>query len=116
MTTAEGILIIIIVALLAILAYLLYYYFKGTSWNVSIERPVENRVDEYLDQHFEEMMKEWSLMDTNQVRTFRDHNDPALIKEEARMVGLKDFRHEMTDTLTSLEDRLNVLETEYSGK
>ena len=109
MTTAEIILIIIIVALLALLSFLLYYYFKGTSWNVSIDRPVENRVDEYLDQHFEDLIEEWALMDKNQVRTFRTHKDSALIQEERRMGSLKEFRHEMTDTLTSLEYRLNFL-------
>jgi hypothetical protein len=116
MTTAEAILIIISVVLFAILLFLLYYYFKGTSWNVSIDRPVENRVDEYLDRHFEDMVEEWSLMNKSQVWAFREHNDSALIKEEKRMGGLKEFRHEMTDTLSSLEERLNVLETEISRK
>lgn len=113
MTIAEIILIIIIVALIA---FILYYYFRGSSGHVSISRPMESRVDEYLDRHFEHMVEEWSLMDKYQVRTFREHNDPALIKEEKRMDGLKEFRHEMTDTLTGLEERLNVLEAEISGK
>ena len=77
---------------------------------------MESRVDEYLDRHFEHMVEEWSLMDRYQVRTFREHNDSALTKEEKRMSGLKEFRHEMTDTLAGLEERLNVLEAEISGE
>ena len=113
MTPAEILLTIIVIALIA---FILYYYFKGSAGHVSISRPVESRVDEYLDRHFEQMVDEWSLMDTYQVRTFREHNDPALTDEEKRMGGLKEFRHEMTDTLTGLEERLNVLERETRGE
>ncbi|GAB7015598.1 hypothetical protein [Methanogenium cariaci] len=109
MTIAEVLLTIIVIA---IIAFILYYYFRGSSGHVSIGRPMESRVDEYLDRHFEHMVEEWSLMDTYQVRTFREHNDPALTEEEYRMNGLKEFRHEMTDTLAGLEERLNVLERE----
>jgi len=113
MTTAEILLTIIIIALIA---FILYYYFKGSAGHVSISRPMESRVDEYLDRHFEDMVDEWSLMDTYQVRTFREHNDPTLAYEENRMNSMKEFRHEMTDTLTGLEERLNVLERETSGE
>ncbi len=113
MTPVEILLTIIVIALIA---FILYYYFKGSAGHVSISRPVESRVDEYLDRHFEHMVDEWSLMDTYQVRTFREHNDPALTDEEKRMGGLKEFRHEMTDTLTGLEERLNVLERETRGE
>ena len=113
MTTAEILLTIIIIALIA---FILYYYFKGSAGHVSISRPMESRVDEYLDRHFEDMVDEWSLMDTYQVRTFREHNDPTLTYEENRMNSMKEFRHEMTDTLTGLEERLNVLERETSGE
>ncbi|MDE4907667.1 hypothetical protein L0665_03450 [Methanogenium marinum] len=113
MTTAEILLTIIVIALIA---FILYYYFKGSAGHISISRPMESRVDEYLDRHFEHMVDEWSLMDTYQVRTFREHNDPALTEEEMRMGSLKDFRHEMTDTLAGLEERLNVLERENSSE
>jgi len=32
------------------------------------------------------------------------------------MGGLKEFRHEMADTLTGMEERLNVLERETHGE
>lgn len=111
MTTGEIILIIIVIALVA---FIIYYYLRGTSGHVSISRPMESRVDEYLDQHFENMVDEWSLMDKYQVWTFRENNDPALAEEEKRMNTLKEFRHDMTDTLAGLEERLNVLEAETS--
>ena len=113
MTIAEIILTIIV---LALIAFILYYYFRGTSGHVSISRPMESRVDEYLDRHFEHMVEEWSLMDKYQVRSFTEHHDPGLLKEEKRMEGLREFRHEMTDILASLEERLNVLEAKNSGK
>lgn len=111
MTTSEILLIIIVIALIA---FILYYYFRGSSGHVSISRPMESRVDEYLDRHFETMVEEWSLMDKYQVWTFRENNDPALKEEETRMNALKEFRNGMNDTLTDLEERLNVLETEIS--
>ncbi len=113
MTIAEIILIIVIVALIA---FILYYYFRGSAGHVSISRPMESRVDEYLDRHFEQMVEEWSLMDKYQVRAFTEHNDPGLTKEEKRMDGLNEFRNEMTDTLSGLEERLNVLERETRGE
>lgn len=116
MTPAEILLTIIVIALIAFIAFILYYYFKGSDGHVSISRPVESRVDVYLDRHFEQMVDEWSLMDAYQVRTFREHNEAALTDEEKRMGGLKEFRHEMADTLTGLEERLNVLERETHGE
>ena len=111
MTTGEILLIVIIIALIA---FILYYYFRGSSGQVSVRRPMESRVDEYLDRHFEQMVEEWSLMDKFQVWTFRENNDPALTQEEQRMNNLREFRQEMTGTLAGLEERLNVLETEIS--
>ena len=111
MTTGEIILTIIVIALIA---FILYYYLRGTSGHVSISRPMESRVDEYLDRHFDQMVDEWSLMDKYQVWSFRENNDPALTEEEKRMNALGEFRHEMTDTLAGLEERLNVLEAEIS--
>ena len=116
MTTAEILLTIIVIALIAFILFILYYYFRESSGHVSISRPMESRVDEYLDRHFEHMVEEWSLMDTYQVRTFREHSEPALTAEEKRMDGLKEFRLEMTDTLAGLEERLNVLEAETNGE
>jgi len=113
MTTAEILLTIIVIALIA---FILYYYFKGSAGHISMAHPMESRVDEYLDRHFEHMVEEWSLMDKYQVRTFTEHNDPKLTAEEIRMGGLNEFRHEMTDTLSGLEERLNVLERETRGE
>lgn len=111
MTTGEIILTIIVIALIA---FILYYFFRGSSGHVSVRRPMESRVDEYLDRHFEMMVEEWALMDKYQVWTFRENNDPALSQEEKRMDTLREFRNDMTNTLSDLEERLNVLEAETS--
>ena len=50
MTPLEAALIIIVVA---ILLFFIYYYWKGAKGDVSLARPVESRVDEYLDRRFE---------------------------------------------------------------
>ena len=46
MTVLEAILVIIIIALIA---FFLYYFFRGSGGQVSISRPMESRVDMYLD-------------------------------------------------------------------
>ena len=59
MTPLEAALIIIVVA---ILLFFIYYYWKGAKGDISLARPVESRVDEYLDRRFELMIEEWSLV------------------------------------------------------
>jgi hypothetical protein len=113
MTILEGILILIIIALIAIV---IYWYVKGTSGPISLTRPVESRVDEYLDRRFEMMIDEWALQDKEQVRAFRTVKDPILAGEEARINALKSFREQMTDNLSRLEDRLNALENQTGKK
>jgi hypothetical protein len=113
MTIVEGILIIIIILLIA---FVIYYYAKGAKGPVSLSRPVESRVDEYLDRRFEMMIDEWALQDRAQVRAFRTSRDPLLDGEEARIAALKKFREEMSDNLSRLEDRLNALENQTSKK
>ena len=107
MTILEALLIIIIIALIA---FVIYYYFRGTSGKVSITRPMESRVDEYLDRRFEQMVSEWSLMNKYQVRSFKDKKEKVLADQENKVEVLKDFEHDMIDTLARLEERLNALE------
>jgi len=107
MTGLEALLIILIIALIA---FLIYYFFRGSSGKVSITRPMESRVDEYLDRRFDQMISEWSLMNKYQVKTFRDKKEKVLTSEEGKVEVLKDFEHDMIDTLARLEERLNALE------
>ena len=107
MTVVEALLLILV---LALIAFFVYYYFRGTSGKVSITRPMESRVDEYLDRRFEQMVSEWSLMNKYQVRSFKEKKEEILADQENKVEDLKDFEHDMIDTLARLEERLNALE------
>jgi hypothetical protein len=113
MTALEAFLVIIIILLIA---FLIYYYFRGSSGQVSIARPMESRVDEYLDRRFEMMIEEWSLIPRSRLQSFRTAKDPILAGNEEKVAALKNFRDEMNDNLGRLEDRLNALEKQLGQK
>ncbi len=112
MTPLEAALLVIVVA---ILLFLIYYYWKGTKGDVSLARPVESRVDEYLDRRFELMIDEWSLISRTKLQSFRQSKDQVLESNEAKVASLKDFSETMEDSLKNLEDRLDALEKQ-TGK
>ncbi len=111
-----GLEIFLILLLIALIAFILYYYFRGSGGHVAITRPMESRVDEYLDRHFERVVDEWSLMDTYQVRSFSSSKEPVLSGDEKKVAALREFEGEMNTTLDSLEERLNVLEKQICGE
>lgn len=111
-----GLEILLILLLIAVVAFILYYYFRGSGGHVAITRPMESRVDEYLDRHFEQMVAEWSLMDKYQVRSFATKKDNILAADEEKAAALRKFEGEMNTTLDSLEERLNVLEKQICGE
>jgi hypothetical protein len=113
MTALEAFLVIIIILLIA---FLIYYYFRGSSGQVSITRPMESRVDEYLDRRFELMIEEWSLVPKSRLLSFRTAKEPILAGNEEKVAALKNFRDEMNDNLGKLEDRLNALEKQLGQK
>ena len=112
MTPLEAALIIIVVA---ILLFFIYYYWKGAKGDVSLARPVESRVDEYLDRRFELMIEEWSLVSRAKLQSFRQSKDQILESNEDKVVSLKDFSETMEGSLKKLEDRLDALEKQ-AGK
>jgi hypothetical protein len=112
MTPLEAALIIIVVA---ILLFFIYYYWKGAKGDVSLARPVESRVDEYLDRRFELMIEEWSLVSRAKLQSFRQSKDQILEANEAKVASLKDFSETMEGSLKKLEDRLDALEKQ-AGK
>jgi hypothetical protein len=112
MTPLEAALIIIVVA---ILLFFIYYYWKGAKGDVSLARPVESRVDEYLDRRFELMIEEWSLVSRTKLQSFTQSKDQILQTNEAKVASLKDFSDTMEDGLKKLEDRLDALEKQ-TGK
>lgn len=113
MTIVEALLVIIIIALIA---FLIYYYFRGTAGKVSISKPMESRVDEYLDRRFELMIDEWSLINRTRLQSFREAKEEILSRDETRVAALKDFREQMSENLVRLEERLNALEKQIGPK
>ncbi|HNQ25513.1 MAG TPA: hypothetical protein PLU94_07760 [Methanoregulaceae archaeon] len=107
MTPLEAVLIIILVA---ILLFLIYYYWRGAKGEVSLARPVESRVDEYLDRRFELMIEEWSLVSRARLQSFRQSKDQVLLANEEKVASLKDFSETMESSLKTLEERLDALE------
>lgn len=112
MTPLEAALIIIVVV---ILLFFIYYYWKGAKGHVSLARPVESRVDEYLDRRFELMIEEWSLVSRAKLQSFRQSKDQILESNEDKVASLKDFSETMEGSLKKLEDRLDALEKQ-AGK
>jgi len=113
MTPLEAVLIIIIVA---ILLFLIYYYWRGAKGEVSLARPVESRVDEYLDRRFELMIDEWSLVSRARLQSFRKSKDQTLEANEAKVASLKTFSDTMEENLKQLETRLDTLEKQSGMK
>jgi len=107
MISLEAVLIIILVA---ILLFLIYYYWRGAKGEVSLARPVESRVDEYLDRRFELMIEEWSLVSRARLQSFRQSKDQVLLANEEKVASLKDFSETMESSLKTLEERLDALE------
>lgn len=107
MTPAEALLIII---LLIIVAFIIYYYFRGSSGRVEITRPMESRVDEYLDRRFESMIDEWALMNRQKVLKWREDKTKIVASDEQRVNALKEFETNMSATLSNLEGRIEALE------
>jgi len=73
MTIVEGLLVLILVILIA---FVLYYYFRGSTGKLEISRPLESRVDEYLDRRFDLLVEEWSLVRRPEAERFRDEHLP----------------------------------------
>ncbi|MDD5142210.1 hypothetical protein [Methanoregula sp.] len=106
---------LILVLILVVVLFLVYWFFHGAKGNIALTRPVESRVDEYLDRRFHEMIAEWELVPGPQLRRFTEERSRDLAQEEARLGELKQFESGMRTTLSSLEARLDTLEKELEG-
>ncbi|MCX6698946.1 MAG: hypothetical protein NTV68_03305 [Methanomicrobiales archaeon] len=109
MTLLEIILAILVIVVIVIA---IYFFFKGKIGKISLTRPVESRIDEYLDRRFESMVTEWALVRTPAVNRFKAQNEPVLGKNEAKVSELQGFEREINNTLSRMEDRLDILEQE----
>lgn len=107
---------IILALVLLVTLFLVYYFFRGQKGNISLSRPVESRVDEYLDRRFQSLVEEWDLVTRPRLRTFKEQKFRGIEQDEARLAELKTYESAMQDTLVSLEARLDALETELAQK
>jgi cell shape-determining protein MreC len=107
---------IILVIILCVVLFLVYYFFRGQKGNISLSRPVESRVDEYLDRRFQSMVEEWELVSHPRLASFKEQRTPEIEQDEARLLDLKNYESGMQAHLTSLEARLDTLEKELARK
>ena len=113
LTLLDAILVIIVIA---IVAFMLYYLLRGSKGSIEITRPIESRVDEYLDRKFEDIIERWSLVTQPRLLAFRQRAGQMAGAEEKRLEGLKSYEVEMTTTLARLEERLDALEKDLVSK
>lgn len=106
--------IFLIIILIAVTLFLVYYFFRGSTGNIAITRPVESRVDEYLDRKFDHIIEEWSLVRKPQLQKFKDERSDLLDHDEERIQKLKEYEAEMKKNLIELEIRVNSLEIDPS--
>jgi hypothetical protein len=111
MTPLEIILAILVIVVIVIA---IYFFFSGKKGKISLTRPVESRVDEYLDRRFESMVTEWALVRTPAVNHFKAQHEPVLGGNEAKVSELQGFEKEINNTLSRMEDRLDNLEQELA--
>jgi len=107
---------IILVIILCAVLFLVYYFFRGAKGNIALSRPVESRVDEYLDRRFQSMVDEWELVSNSRLATFKEQRTPEIEQNEARIAELKNYESGMQTHLASLEARLDTLEKELARK
>jgi len=105
---------LVILLLVGIMFFLIYYYFRGAKGDISLRRPMESRVDEYLDRRFESIIQEYSLVRTPQLQGFKQLNTPLLAENEGRAQALKKAEEDLTTTLDDLGKRLEALENEMA--
>ena len=107
---------VILVIILCVVLFLVYYFFRGARGNISLTRPVESRVDEYLDRRFQSMVEEWELVSHPRLASFKEQRTPEIEQDEARLLDLKNYESGMQTHLESLEARLDTLEKELARK
>ncbi len=107
---------IILILLLCTAIFLVYWFFRGQKGRIALARPIESRVDEYLDRRFQSMVEEWGLVSHARLTRFREQHTGEIEQDEARLAELKNYETAMKSTLASLEARLVTLEKEIAEK
>jgi hypothetical protein len=107
---------ILLVFCLCILIFLIYYFIRGAKGDISLARPVESRVDEYLDRRFQHMVEDWQLISHPKLQQFKEQHHKEIENNEARIAELKRYESGMQTTLANLEARLDTVEKELAHK
>jgi hypothetical protein len=107
--------IILTILVIVVIVLAIYFFFKGKQGKITLTRPVESRVDEYLDRRFESLVTEYALVRTPAVNRFKTQHEPVLDQNEAKVSELQGFEKEINNTLSRMEDRLDNLEHELEG-
>jgi hypothetical protein len=107
---------VLLVIILCVVLFLVYYFFRGAQGNISLTRPVESRVDEYLDRRFQSMVEEWELVSHPRLASFKEQSTPEIEQNEDRLSDLKNYESGMQTHLASLEARLDTLEKELARR
>jgi hypothetical protein len=107
---------ILIVVILCALIFLIYYFIRGQKGDISLDRPVESRVDEYLDRRFQQMVEEWQLVSHPKLQQFKEQHYKEIENDEVRLAELKKYESGMQTTLSNLEARLDTVEKEFAQK
>ena len=113
MTLIEILLIILIVL---VIAFLLFWFYQGSSGRISLRRPVESRVDEYLDRRFNRLIDEWGVVRRPAIKRFKEKHGSILDSDEQKISDMKQFENEFVENLSSLEARLDALERSFDSK
>lgn len=94
----------------------LLLYPGGTKGDISLARPVESRVDEYLDRRFQQMVEEWQLVSHPKLQQFREQHSKEIENDETRLAQLKNYESGMQTPLVNLAARLDTVEKELAKK
>jgi hypothetical protein len=103
---------LLVVLVIIVIAFVIYYLMKGSTGKIDLARPLESRVDEYLDRRFEDLISEWSLVTRPLLGLFREQAARQLDHDERRVAALSDFEQKFAQDLAGLEARLDALEKE----
>jgi archaellum component FlaC len=107
---------IILVLFIAVAFFIIYYYFRGAKGDIALTRPVESRVDEYLDRRFESLVDEWELVSQPKLQKFKEQKSKEIEQDEIRLADLKKFELDLENSLTKLEGRLDGIEKGLAQK
>ncbi|MDD3574323.1 hypothetical protein [Methanospirillum sp.] len=108
--------ILLIILIILVILFMLFWFFQGTTGRISLRRPVESRVDEYLDRRFARLIEDYEVVRRPKLNRFKDERGTVLDTDAQKIAELKQFENEFTQNLSDLEARLDELEKSFDSK